>query len=71
MNKTATHCSRAAWGRFDCVSRTRSAGLSRGELDERHQCVVELSGGSCVADEAACFAGVAWRSFTKLDPGRI
>jgi hypothetical protein len=29
-------------GRSHCVSRTRSAGLSHVELDERHQCVVEV-----------------------------
>jgi hypothetical protein len=62
MNKTATHCSRAAWGRFDCVSRTRSAGLSRGELDERHQCVVELSLTRRRASRA--WPGAASRSLT-------
>jgi hypothetical protein len=29
-------------GRSHCVSRTRSAGLSRVELDERQQCAVEF-----------------------------
>jgi hypothetical protein len=42
MNKTATHCSRAAWAAPTVSAEHEAQALSRVELDERHQCVVEV-----------------------------
>ena len=73
MNQTATHCSRAALAApsvsAEHEAHAGAALSSTSAISGSSRC--GAVGAMCVADEAACFAGVAWRSFKKLGPGRI